>query len=225
MQKSIKMISFDGPDALGKSTQLNLLKAKLGNKSIHNTRLLGGDGTDDFQLALRKVLLHSKFPKNSVELEEQMFALTDLEGIKAARNFLDTSINGVVLKDRAIFSHVAYAAAKNMSIKKIFECHSEVIRQELEINHKYGALNIIFKPDSTDWLFTRLAKRAKEQGVEIVERLENRATQEAVVSMTDILPNLVELQGLTFEVINVKESDSIQTVHDKVLAVLENYKI
>ena len=43
--------------------------------------------------------------------------------------------------------------------------------------------------------------------------------------MTDILPNLVELQGLTFEVINVKESDSIQTVHDKVLAVLENYKI
>jgi thymidylate kinase len=225
MKKPVKMISFDGPDALGKTTQLTLLKKSLEGRPLHLTRLLGGDGTDDYQLALRKVLLHPKFPKNSVELEEQMFALTDLEGIKVARKFLDENPTGVVLKDRAIFSHVAYAAAKGMPLNKIVECHAEVIRQEQEINHAYGALNIVFKPDSVDWLFTRLAKRAAETGTAIVDRLENRATQEAVVQMSGLIANLMPLQGLQFEVVEVSESDSIQEVHAKVLNVLEKYEI
>ena len=225
MKKSVKMISFDGPDGLGKTTQLNLLKNALEGRPLHLTRLLGGDGTDDYQLAFRKILLHPKFPKNSVEFEEQMFAETDLKGIEAAKAFLESTPGGVVLKDRAIFSHVAYAAAKGMPMNKIVECHREVIRQEQEINRVFGALNIVFKPDSVDWLLDRIAKRTATTGTAVVDRLENRATQEAVVQMSAMIGNLMPLQGLSFEVIEVKESDSIQEVHQKVLSVLENYEI
>jgi thymidylate kinase len=189
------------------------------------TRLLGGDGTCDYQLAFRKALLHPKFPKNNVEMEEEMFAETDLAGIKIARNFIEQTPDGLILKDRAIFSHVAYANAKGMPLKAIFECHQEVIRQEQEINQSVGALNIIFRPDTTDWLFTRLAKRAKEQGIEIVDRLENKATQEAVVDMTAHIANLMPLNGLNFEIIEIKEADTIQEVHAKVMEVLAKYDI
>jgi hypothetical protein len=49
--------------------------------------------------------------------------------------------------------------------------------------------------------------------------------QEKVVESLKIIPNLMDLQGLMFETIEVRESDSIQEVHDKVLTVLEKYEI
>ena len=66
MKKSIKAIVVEGADGLGKSTQLNRIKMKLESQGVntHSTRLLGGDKTCDFQLALREVLLHDKFPKD-----------------------------------------------------------------------------------------------------------------------------------------------------------------
>jgi thymidylate kinase len=227
MKKSVKMISFDGPDGLGKTTQLNAIRQVLEKQGrpLHLTRLLGGDGSDDYQLTLRKLLLHPKFPKNSVELEEQLFAMTDLEGIKSASAFLEAQPGGVVLKDRAIFSHVAYAAAKGMNLKSIAECHAEVIRQEQMINHAHGALNLVFQPDNVDWLLKRIASRSAKTGEAIVERLENRATQEAVVQMSTMISDLTMLQGLSFEVIKVSESDNIAAVTEKVMAVLEKYDI
>lgn len=224
--RKIKMISFDGPDGLGKTTQLNLLKTSLVQNSVavHSTRLLGGDGEDDYQLALRKVLLHSKFPKDSVELEEQLFALTDLEGIKIAKEFLEAQ-KGLVLKDRAIASHVAYAYAKNMSFDKIERCHSEVIRMEKELNSKHGVLNLLFIPDSVDWLLERISERNKASGTEIVDRLENAATQERVIECLSILPSMKIVEGLSFETILVSKNDNIQDVAAKVNYVIGKYSL
>jgi thymidylate kinase len=227
MKKSIKFIVGSGPDGLGKTTQLNLLKSKLieKGKNIHSTRLLGGTGEDEFQMLARKLLLHSKFPKNNHILEETLFALTDLEGIKQANEFLKTTSNALVLKDRGAACHYAYGIGRGLAHKELMAIHGEVFRQEMEINKEFGVLNILFVPDNIDWLLKRIASRNAKDGTAIIERLENREMQEKVVESLKIIPNLMDLQGLMFETIEVRESDSIQEVHDKVLTVLEKYEI
>jgi|GEM_PF-4905852 len=226
-KKSIKFVSFDGSDGLGKSTQLNQLKMALQAKgaNIHSTRLLGGDKTDDYQLALRTVLLHDKFPVDSVELEEQLFALTDLEGIKIARKFLEDNPNGVVLKDRAIASHLVYALAKGMTLEQITECHAKVIHAEEILNQDFGVLNIVMVPDDVKWPLERIRKRAETTGEPIVERLENLDNQERVISFLKQLKDYDVLRNLTMEVVEVSEDDSILEVQEKVAKVLEKYDI
>jgi len=225
--KKIRYICADGPDGCGKTSQVNLLTKSLNEKGlkIHSTRLLGGDGTDDFQLALRKVLLHSKFPKDSVELEEQLFALTDLEGIKTARENLKEFKGNVVLKDRALMSHVAYALAKGMSMPAIEQCHRDVILAEKDIARRYGALHLIFIPDNVEWLLKRVASRSSKDGTEVVERLENRETQEKVVAAMRQSPFYSFSRDIDFQIIQVQESDSIAAVQAKVNKVLSQYDI
>jgi len=227
MKKKIRMLSIDSVDGIGKTSFLTsfLKKLKETGRTVHSTRLLGGSGEDEFQLALRKILLHPKFPKNSIELEEQLFALTDLEGLRAAEAFLQANPTGLVVKDRDSFSHIGYALAKNMPLKAVMACHAEVLRMGKVLNQEYGALNILLKPDSMSWLRARIESRAATQGTEIVARLENDAVQAAVFEAIDIVPHLTEMQGLDFEVVTVSESDSMKDVYEKVMATLEKYEI
>lgn len=226
-KKKIRVVCFDGSDGLGKTTQLMLLKKKLENSrvSIHNTRLLGGTKECDFQMACRKVLLHKKFPNNSVELEEQLFALTDGEGIKQMRSFLEEQSEGVALKDRGLASHIVYALAKGMTLKALSLCHKDVIQAEREINSQYGMLNIIMVPDEPGFPIERIRKRSKDTGEEIVERLENIENQIRVIQGLREFKNYDIVQDMTIEVIEISESDTIQDVQLKVDKVLENYEI
>jgi thymidylate kinase len=223
--KKIKFLTIDACDAIGKTTLVNGLKKHFSEKNIHSTRLLGGDMNDDYQMILRNLLLHKKFPKDSVELEEQLFAMTDLEGIKIAKEFLIDNPQGLVIKDRGCASHVCYALAKSMNLQQISKVHAEVIRQEKVIASEYGGLNILMIPENLDFIFERLHKRNQIQGVEIVERLENRSTQEMVVEAMKQLPNLMLMQGINFETILIKEHHNIKDVFDMTLAVLEKYEI
>jgi len=226
-KKSIRMITVSGSDGCGKSTQLNILKMTLEAKGAitHNTRLLGGDKTDDFQLALRTVLLHDKFPSNSVELEEQLFAMTDLEGIKIARKFLENTPNGIVLKDRGACDHLVYALAKGMTLDALEKCHADVIKAEEIINQDFGALNLILVPDNVSWPLERIKKRALTTGEPIVERLENLENQERVIAFLQQVQNYDILRNLNFEVIILSEDDSILDVKAKVEEVLKKYDI
>ena len=226
-KKTVRMVTVDGSDGLGKTTQLTQLKMALksAGANIHDTRLLGGDKTDDYQLALRTVLLHDKFPKDSVELEEQLFALTDLEGIKIARKFLETDSSGVVLKDRGLASHLVYALAKGMTLEQVAEVHKNVIKEEELINQDFGVLNIIMVPDAVAWPLERIRKRAETTGEPIVERLENLDNQERVINFLKQVKNYDILRNLNVEVVEVFEDDSILEVKAKVSKVLENYDI
>jgi thymidylate kinase len=227
MKQKVRILNWDAQDSVGKTTNLNLFKKDLMKRGrlLHSTRLLGGDGECSFQLAMRQALLHPKFPKNSIELEEMMFGLTDSKGIEVMENFLEANPKGVALKDRNLFSHIAYSVAKGLSLNKTLDLHQELVRKEKELNQKYGSVNILLRPDSNDWVKKRLINRASTQGVDIVDRLENDTTQALVREMVDYLPNHTSMQGINFEVVTIKESDSIQAVHDKVTLVLEKYEI
>jgi len=223
--KKIRMITVDAQDGLGKTTLINNLKKLFANRPIHSTRLLGGSGEDDFQLALRKVLLHPKFPINSVELEEQLFALTDVEGIREAGRFLASTPGGIVLKDRALASHVCYALAKFMTVHQIERCHEQVIYEEKKLSKEYGSLNIILAATETDFVIDRIRKRAALTGEPIVERLENEQVQWSVMNAMRSFPDHVLAQGLEYRLLEVAPQDSIQDVFAKAKAILDNYEI
>lgn len=208
----------DGQDGLGKTTQLSLLAESLERRgrTLHKTRLLGGDGTDDFQLLLRKLLLHKKFPKDSVELEEQLFAMTDLEGILAAGRFLASNPEGVVLKDRGLASHIAYALAKGMTYGGVCGIHRKVIEAERAMSGLYGVLNLVLVADRSEWLIDRILNRSRQDGTEIVERLENLETQRRVAAALRDLPGRHALDGITFKIIEIEEKDSVDAVRAKI---------
>jgi thymidylate kinase len=224
--KKVRYVAFDGPDGLGKTTQLDLLakKLKADGRALHSTRLLGGDGTDDFQLACRKVLLHAKFPKDSLEFEEQMFAMTDLEGIKAAQSALHSNPELVALKDRALGSHVAYALAKGMPLAQVEQVHRNVILAEKDIARRFGAVHLVFIPDQIDWLLERVVERNKKSGVEIVDRLENKEVQTKVVEALRQLPFMRSMNDINIEHVMVNKTDTIQEVQNKVNTVLSKYQ-
>jgi thymidylate kinase len=227
MKKPIKFISFDGQDGCGKSTALQnqLMRLEGLGFAIHKTSLLGGDKTCDFQMACRKVLLHDKFPSDSVELEESLFALTDLEGYKMAEQFLKKNPNGIVLKDRNLASHLCYALAKGMTLEQITECHKDVIHKEKILNQDYGTLNLIFIADNVSWPIERIKKRSIESGEPIVERLENIDNQLRVMEFFRQVKDYSIFQGLNFEVIELSEDDAILDVKAKVEKVLEKYEL
>jgi thymidylate kinase len=226
-KKKIRFISFDGQDGVGKSSALQHLYMNLEQKNIkvHKTSLLGGDKTCDFQLACRKVLLHDKFPSDSVELEENLFALTDLEGYKMAETFLTETSNSVVLKDRNLASHVCYALSKGMTLNQVTNCHRKIIHKEKILNQNFGTLNLILIADNVKWPLERIKKRAKDFGEPIVERLENQENQERVMEFFKNVKNYNIFEGLNFEIIEIAEEDTIQVVQAKVQNALEKYEI
>jgi len=224
--KKIRMITMDGPDGLGKTTQMNELKKYLymldRGYDVYNTKLLGGDGTCEYQAAFRKILLHEKFPKDSIKFEEMCFAESDLRGIEMTRAHLEAHPKSFCLKDRALASHVVYALAKGMSLEEVKDCHREVVRQEQLLNREFGVVHLIFVPDNVDWLLERIARRSNEDGVEIVERLENRQTQERVVDALRWFKDMDVCLDLNVEIIEIVESDSILDVRRKVVDRLES---
>lgn len=221
--KKIRMIEFDGADGVGKGTQINEFKKYLKglDKDIYQTKLLGGDGTCDYQKAYRQILLHSKFPTDSVEFEEQCFAETDLEGIRMAYNHLKENDNAVCIKDRSLASHVVYALAKNMSYNKVKEVHHEVIRQNILMNRDFGSVHVLLVPDKVEWLIKRIKARAEADGIEVIDRLENLDTQTRVVDALRMFNTMDVTDGLNIEIVEVFEHDTILNVKDKILKALK----
>lgn len=223
-----RYIVFDGADGCGKTTQLEKLKEKLQGKGtpVHHTRALGGDGSCDFQQAIRKVLLHKKF---SVEMpmvfEEQLFSMCDNEGVKTAINFLNSDNGGIVLKDRGLASHVVYSMARGMGLEEIASVHGKLFNTEREISRGHGALHLVFVPNDVSFTMERIAARAKATGTEVVERLENTEFQKKVTNgMMQFFINPLA-RDFQVETIVVSKEDSVEAVHEKVLKVLGNYGI
>lgn len=227
MAKQIRVIEVDGQDGLGKTTLLNNLKKYLESKGkqVYATRLLGGDGTDDFQLAIRKVLLHPKFPKNNDEFEEKLFSITCKEAVKGARQYLESVPFGFVLKDRGFASHAVYAAAKGMATGKIAEVHGELFYENRRMDREFGTLHLVLVAQETGFAIDRLKKRAQQDGIQIVERLENEDMQRKVMVGMRQWPNHVLAQDLEIRLLEVTEHDTILDVLGKATKIIEEYDL
>jgi thymidylate kinase len=226
MGKRIRSITVEGADAVGKTTQLNLIAKRLKerNTPVHQTKLLGGTGDDPFQNAFRTILLSPKFPKDRWELEEQLFAITCGEATKQGVEFLNKNEVGVVVRDRGIASHWSYATAKGIRADVVESIFRDLIIANKDINRRFGSLDIILLPDNVEWTQRRIAARHAKDGVEYVARLENVEMQQNVVAAMRQVPFYNWAKDLNFELISVSEQDTIQDVQAKIDFVLARYE-
>lgn len=217
-----RYIVIDGPDAVGKTTLLNGLKQHFisNNIPVHMTKGLGGDGTDEFQNYLRKVLLHSKFPKDNVYLEETLFALADLEGTKIANEFLIKNPNGIVLKDRGAASHLAYASMRGFKDSEILAVHGSNFEIEEILVKEQGGVNIVMVPTNIDFTLSRLRDRAQTTGEQIVERLENFESQAHVLNTMSNIKNSAFMKKLNVKTLDISPTITPNEVLTKALAIL-----
>lgn len=216
-------IIFEGVDGIGKTTQLSLLKSFLLNRTnsiVHTTKALGGDGTCEFQKSIRTILLSNKFPHNNPTLEESLFMISDMEGIKQAKKFIQTHYSGVVLKDRGPVSHVVYNLAKHGTDELVNTIYSPLLNAEKELMSESSGVSLILMPDNIEWVFNRLKSRSEKEGVEIVNRLENEPMQRRVYEFMENVHNLTLLEGLNIKHIFVKETDTAYNVHRKIVREL-----
>lgn len=223
-----RYITFDGADGCGKTTQLEKLKEKLTNAKVpvYHTRALGGDGTCDFQQAIRKVLLNKKFPSDMpMVFEEQLFSMADNEGAKASIKFLQENAEGMVLKDRGLASHVIYSQARGMPVEDIAAVHGKLFNTERELSRHLGALHLVFVPDDVAFTMERIKARAVATGTEVIERLENAPFQQKVMEGMKQFWLHPLAKNFNIEVIVVSKEDGIEAVHDKVLTVLAKHGI
>lgn len=213
---NFRFITVDGSDGSGKTSQLKLLKHLFDNAGIptYSTRLLGGDGTDFTQNELRKLLLDPAFPADSVEDEERLFAATDLRGLKLTRKWLTENPTGVAFMDRGLASHIVYAMAKDMSRLDILNVHHDVVRAYERMALNFGMVSVIMVPEDERMAMDRVIAR----GEQVTPRLENTATQKAVIDgMTNFdvnswIPGYLSGHELHQSLLVVKRTDSIAAV-------------
>ena len=155
MQKSSFFISFEGIEACGKSTQIQLFEKNLSSQGfkVHIFREPGGC---DFSESLRDAILSSQTKINPLA-EALLFASARAQLIhEKILKFLETP-QSIVIADRFIDSSLVYqGVANNLGKQFILDLHSH---PPLEI-----------RPDLTFYLhvpldiaFERLAKRNQEK--------------------------------------------------------------
>lgn len=219
----VRYVVLDGQDGTGKTTATRYVSEFLEAQGLQPKTFkgLGGDGSCDFQNAMRTALLHNKFPSNNLPLEEALFSIADLEGSKSAVDYLYQNPKGVVIKDRSLPSHIAYAVARGMGLEEAEKLHKSFADHEIEVAKNHGILSIILVAKDTKMLIDRIKARQAAIGQPITERLENYEMQERV--RTELVRFHEENQYAPLVnscLIEVGADDTIDIVKAQVLSIL-----
>lgn len=215
----------DGCDAVGKSTQLNLLANHLRELgyNVMSTRALGGDGKDYIQNEFRKLLLSPEFPADRTADEERIFSLTDLFNVEQIEDFLAKDPRNVVVQDRGFLSHIAYFAAKKHSDFTIARVHNDLFRAYATVARRFGLVSINLLAEDGEMAM----ERVKSRGGQITPRLENVQMQNAVLEQLRQGPELIQrfpvlrdAENLKNIFLTVTRKDSIQDVQQIIAGAL-----
>ena len=224
MQK-IQFITLDGPDCVGKTTQLGLLTKlileRYPNRPIHQTKLLGGDGKNDALNKLRAELLDPNFDHSDPVKEQTLFSFADSLGLDGARRFLEENPDGIVIKDRGNGSNLIFAMTLGLNMKQVEDIHYSVILKERYIDQQFGTLNLILVPNKSDFIEKRLAARGPGK----LDWFENQQRQLGVLQGFRQIKDFVSMQGIRIELVDFEERDTIVDIHDKIKKVLDKYHI
>lgn len=185
---TFKHIVIDGPDGTGKTTQINLLKDffEFHGSEVILTRGIGGQIGSETEI-IRKLLSTHKLQDKY--LEELLFSISEEANLKSLLTLYYKShsqSNLVVLQDRGLASHFAYALVKEcLSLEDVRRIYSRC----LDDFEKLDTFNIVLVPESASVVVDRIKKRNEKQS-KLDKQYENIEFQSKIINKIKELPQI-----------------------------------
>lgn len=212
-----RYIIFDGPDGVGKTTQLEKFAEFIADKQPIKAKALGGLGNDFLLNQLRALLLHPSFPGTDVASEERLFAVAHTRNLNIIEKYLDA--NYIVLQDRGQISDVIYCKAKNLNDDEIYSYQGFMHEKYNQIYKKYKTLHVVFIPEDEQIILQRIHAR----GQPIIPRLENTEMQKKVINyLKGMDAHVKQFLGTDCDILTVPVTAK-DTIDDICQKLISNY--
>ena len=186
------LITFEGIDGVGKTTQMELLKQIYPNAIL--TREPGGT---EFGKILRKILLNENGVKNEIKF---LFLADRAEHYEKV---VKPNKNELILCDRGFISGISYALANDKNAD-----FNELVRlNKIALQNDFGDKFIFFKIDEND-----LMVRLKERIIEF-DRIEKRG----ISYLMQVQENMqMCLKALNLDFLTINAVEKIDEIHEKI---------
>ncbi len=153
-----------------------------------------------------------KFLKNKNKNLYEMKGVDD-KSLELQNVFLEDNSNSMVLKENSILYNFYNDLNDGISVRSSEDRYSDLIRQEKNINHKYGSVYFFLIPDSIETLSDRFEEDELPHSMPILMKFYKDISQHSIT------------QGLDIRLISFDKFDRIYDVRDKIIQKLEeNYE-
>ena len=192
------LVSFEGIDGVGKTTQMELLKQIYPNAIL--TREPGGT---EFGKILRKILLNENGEKTEIKSKIAEMFLFLADRAEHYENVVKENKNGLILCDRGFISGIAYAMANDENAN-----FNELVRlNKIALQGDFGDKFIFFKISQKD-----LEIRLKDRNIEF-DRIEKRGIS-YLLKVQEFMEETLKRLNLKFLTINA--TDEIEKIHNQI---------
>lgn len=187
------LVTFEGIDAVGKTTQLNLLK-----ESYKDAIFTKEPGGTKFGESLRELLLNSS--DISFRAEVLLFLADRSEHFEKV---IKPNQNKLILSDRGFISGISYAMANepDLNIDEL------LMLNKFALNDTLGDKFIFFKIDEKT-LLERISKRDQS-----LDSIEQRGIK-YLLRVQDYMEMI--FKNSKFKVLNINANDEILNIHKKI---------
>ncbi|QKF64708.1 dTMP kinase [Campylobacter corcagiensis] len=185
------LVTFEGIDGVGKSTQIELLK-----KAYPDAIITKEPGGTEFGKKIRQIVLNGSDISFRAEI---LLFLADRA--QHYEKVIAPNSKNLILSDRGFISGMAYAMANepNLDIEEL------LMFNKFALKGNFGDKFIFFKIDK-DTLISRLSTREKDS-------IEARG-MEYLLRVQDYMEMI--LKNLKFKVLTVKADDEILAINEKI---------
>lgn len=190
-KKKIRLITIDGVEGIGKTTQANHLVVYLKEKG-YNPILIDTD--ENLESALNN--------------------------IHKSSDFLKKNDKNIVISDGSFGKIMVIDKLKGIPQRDILEQYKEVIHEYEVLAHKYGMLNLLMIMEEINICSKRVKKRERLLG-NLSEGIIDIHKEKEIIDELKRLDNFVAFGNLKFDVFSVEPEDSILEIHSRCLELIK----
>ena len=192
------LVSFEGIDGVGKTTQMELLKQIYPNAIL--TREPGGT---EFGKILRKILLNENGEKTEIKSKIAEMFLFLADRAEHYEKVVKPNKNWLILCDRGFISGIAYAMANDENAN-----FNELVNlNKIALQGDFGDKFIFFKISQKD-----LEIRLKDRNIEF-DRIEKRGIS-YLLKVQEFMEETLKRLNLKYLTINA--TDEIEKIHNQI---------
>ena len=192
------LVTFEGIDGVGKTTQMELLK-----QIYPNAILTMEPGGTEFGKIMRKILLNENGEKTEIKSKNAEMFLFLADRAEHYEKIVKPNKNELILCDRGFISGISYALANDENAN-----FNELVRlNKIALQGDFGDKFVFFKISQND-LEIRLKKRNLE-----FDRIEKRGIS-YLLKVQNFMENT--LKSLNLDYITINATDKIDEIHEKI---------